>query len=623
VRQDDALDIPKHPASAQNRRVIVVGSLLAVVGVAVAALGAPTFAPGAVALGVFFAWLGYRSNRDMDIVQLNNLAYERLSRGELDAAGVLLGRAERTAKGYPRRAVRLQQAVLALHRGDPESAITAATDAASGQVSLLTHAAERRFQASALAVRALAHAALGHADDAERDAEAATRAPSAGADALGRAALARMVLAAQKNELDRLGAQLREHGRAMQTLLPRERALVRAFRRMVAAGGSVYRRPARRDEADGAAAIRDWVGRVVPQAASFVELGESGTGGEIELEAPTAKARKAVEDQRAASAKAAVPATKRRALLTLGLWVVLIVLLTAIWSLLSPGPGEVPVEVTDTGDLFGSFGTWAGLAVSAFAAFAVGLLGWRLKDANVANERLREAEILVARGQPEEAAATYRALLSNRSLLVRSSAHLGLAMVAEEQGRFDEAMQDVDKGIGIVEANKSWRALASDILLPELHGMRAFLLAISRRGDEANAELALLAREFPTYPFATRTRHRVRLAQALAAGDRDTALAVARQRAPELPLSLRDEMLGDLVLATSGAPLPEGERERLEGELREDPALARWVRAVAPQLSLSAPPAGARVAGDGEHAAPEHSEAAEEAAEDEASAAGA
>jgi hypothetical protein len=597
----DNLELPKHPSTAQHRRTMALGALLASIGVALAALGAPTFAPGAVLLGALFAWLGWRANRDTHVVQLNNLAYERLSRGDLDGAAALLGRAEKTAKGYPRRAIRLQQAVLALYRGDPESAVTAATDAGSGTASFLNGSSERRFQASALGVRALAQAAHGREADAERDADAATRAPSAGADAFGRAGLARMVLAAQKNDLNRLAALLRENGRTMQALLPRERALVRAFRRMVAAGGSVYRRPARRDEADGAAALRDWVSRVVPQAASFVEHAGVGTGGEVEVEAPTAVARRAVEEQRAAHAKAAGPSRARRALRRVVFWAAVVVLFWALLDVLTPTPGALDGESAPAPGLATDLGTW-GVLFSAFAVIVMGLVGWRVYDANTSSARLAQADLLVARGQPDGAAAVYRSLVAKKSPVVKAAAHLGLAAVAEEHARFEDAMREVDAGIGVIEAHKGWRALASDILLPELHGMRAFLLAVGGRIDEANAELALLSREFPTYPFATRTRHRVRLVQALVTGDSEAAVAIARQRAPELPLSMRDELLADLVLATSGTPLPEGERERLEAELREDPVLARWMRAIAPGLSPTSPAQGSRVTERGEPA---------------------
>jgi hypothetical protein len=49
-----------------------------------------------------------------------------------------------------------------------------------------------------------------------------------------------------------------------------------------------------------------------------------------------------------------------------------------------------------------------------------------------------------------------------------------------------------------------------------------------------------------------------------------------RERTPELPLSRRDEMLADLVLALSGSTV-EGEIERLHRELSEDAELAAWI----------------------------------------------
>lgn len=584
---------PPRPAqNPQIRRTLVVSVLLIVLAAIIGVVGLPLFGIGCGVLGAFYGWLGLRAARDLRLVHINNLAVDRAARGEIAEATALLSEAEKSARGYVRRALWVQRAMLALVRGDGKSAVSAATEALSGSTSFRSRSYEERLRASALAFRALAHASMGEKAEAAADADAAENAPAAGADALGRAALARMVLAARDNDLDALASLLRTHARMTHVLLPRERALVRAFRRMVLAGGSVYRRAARREEEAPDSAVSDWVSRMAPSAAAFVETVPVVAASDVPAPQATEEARRAVVEAREAQKRATPTARRRVVAFGVLVWLVIAggVVGTADWS-----------SHAATGAGAGVFGPGVDLFLGLLALAATGLVVFRIQSADRAAARLRAGEVLVARGLHDEAAQVYESAARVQSPLVRAASKLGLAVIAEERASFEEARRRAEEGIGLVEAHPAYR-LAANILLPELHGVRAFALAATARVDESNAELELVAREWPAFPFLSRLGHRVRLVQAVRAGDLATARAIVGQRNPELPIPVRDETLGDLVLARVDPTMPETERERVFAELRADPILQRWTEAIAPDL-LAPAATRARVAVPEEEAA--------------------
>jgi hypothetical protein len=80
-----------------------------------------------------------------------------------------------------------------------------------------------------------------------------------------------------------------------------------------------------------------------------------------------------------------------------------------------------------------------------------------------------------------------------------------------------------------LRSSRPMHAAAADILLPSL--MTESAVAMAARGlEDADAELAILCRDFPTYPRLASAQLRRRLVQAVRGGDRDTACAVARAR---------------------------------------------------------------------------------------------
>jgi hypothetical protein len=104
------------------------------------------------------------------------------------------------------------------------------------------------------------------------------------------------------------------------------------------------------------------------------------------------------------------------------------------------------------------------------------------------------------------------------------------------------------------------------------------------RTDEALAELDAIAKQHPAWSSRAVAEVRIRLLAAVRRGDLETARAVARGVAPELPMSLRDEVLADLVLATAPDGSSREEQERLDAELRDDASLRTGIDAVAPGM---------------------------------------
>ena len=127
---------------------------------------------------------------------LNNLAYERLTRGHVSEAEELLARipARLQTKGALARAVGVQRAMIALYRGDAEAAVAAATTATSRPYEFLDRDRQRMQDASAYALRALAHASLGREAEARADADRVDRSDMTTPEAIARAALARALV---------------------------------------------------------------------------------------------------------------------------------------------------------------------------------------------------------------------------------------------------------------------------------------------------------------------------------------------------------------------------------------------------------------------------------------------
>jgi hypothetical protein len=161
-----------------------------------------------------------------------------------------------------------------------------------------------------------------------------------------------------------------------------------------------------------------------------------------------------------------------------------------------------------------------------------------------------------------------------------AQARLVLASNAERRGDFATVITECRLGIGRLVDPRS-RAEA-DILYPDLIALCAFALAASGLSDEADAELALLG---PTYPHHARAVFRVRLVQGLRRRDYAQAARWVEQGAADLPLSIREELLADIVRALHApSQAGAGEIERIKDELRRSQERRRWLDTVVPGI---------------------------------------
>jgi hypothetical protein len=577
-----AIKMPVHPAvRIQSRLLLIVLSFCVLAG-ALTALGGATWSVGSfLAIAGLCVWALLSLGRRGRAVQLHNAALERLLRGRDQEAEELLDQipARDLRRGAVARAAGTQRALIALHRGDSARAVELTSGALAQRFSHVPglRPNEEMHRAKALALRALAHASLGHEAEAASDAAAAEIAPNATPDVLARASLSRSVVLARKNERAMLAAHLAHNaGLMLQWLTPRERALVRALRRMARAPAkSVYRESARPDEASDEAKLASWIGKLAPGAEAFARE----TGGYVPaLEslgptvAATPTARQSVERSREDAARGVKRSLRNRVLV---LWLALVAAFFGIF--LAMGSGDTHTSAGGVHFAPGSgLPILAGVAVfAALVLQARRLRGWA--------RALSEAQLDVARGELSKAESALAALTRKRADSIAAGAHLCLAQLAERRVAWSQVVVHCDSGIGRLSRTPALKAANSDVLFPELVATRAYALAASDRQDEANAELAVLAKEFPAYVVMARAHFRVGLMSAVRRGDLEAASRVATSRTPDLPLSIRDDMLADVVLAATTA-VPQHERERIDAELQDDAELRAWVDAVAPGI---------------------------------------
>jgi hypothetical protein len=562
---------------------MTAGCLL--LGAAAFSVGIPWAAPVAFLLAGFFGWSLWMLPRRTLLVQLHNAAIERLMRGREVEAEQLLDQipAHALLRGPVARGAHVQRALLALHQGYPERSVDLATTAITMRPPRWNwgQTVEEIQRAKALALRALAHASLGHENDALADAAAAEDAPSATPDVLARASLARSVALARKNDRHALSAQLaRTAGLMLQWLTPRERSLVRALRRMARAPSkSVYRLSAERDAAADEAALASWIGKLAPGAEAFARETGSYT---TDLRAPdrspqvSAEALRQVERSRK---KATLLRKAPRPRVVAFLWVTLAVLFFCIFELSSGGGPTGGRSAAPASPV--TIALWI---AGVFVALLVPLLAWQVRRQSADARALGRAQLEVARSELAKAADSFAALSDpKRTIAVAAAAHLGLAQLAERKACWAEALQHCDAGIARLASNRTFKAMHADLLYPELLALRALALAALDRPDEANAEASLLAKECPGYVLAARAQFSRGLMIAVRAGELDEAMVMARARTRDLPLSIRDDMLADVVLAAT-TTVPREERERIDSELRDDDELRAWMDAVAPGL---------------------------------------
>jgi hypothetical protein len=474
------------------------------------------------------------------------------------------------------------RAMIALYEGRLEESVTFATSAIDGRRGFFSAIEEGPQIAAAHGVRGLAHAALGNDTSAKLDADAAETSVDATPEVIARARLVRAILASRVvYHEEAFRAYLATNARlVLEHAMPRERALFRALRRMSRnPQRSVYREPARVKGDQAPSKLASWIAYVAPEAAAYVE-GDRMLAERVDEDVIPSGVPSDVRALRTARASATSPpdrARRRQRLLALG--TALIALAVFAWTALAPStPGmSAPAEPLGPSSwTYDAFSLLFPLTIAAIAWTAVMALRRRRR------RTLALARRLAATGDRARAKPALLALFASGEGMIAATAGLELARIAAIEADFAEAISRCDAAIARVSKQPE-RAQASDILLPAL--MTESAVAMAARGglEDADAELAILCRDFPTYPRLSSSLLRVRLVRAMRAGERDAACVIARSRTADLPLPYREDVLADLALASRGEATDD-DLARLDAELHDDAELRAWLDAVAPGL---------------------------------------
>jgi hypothetical protein len=537
-----------------------------------------------------------RRRRIGDASQLLAASFRAVSVGHLAEAEVFLDAADKSRLPWSRRIADVQRAIVHLRRGDPTLALARLDAALARPVGRYARENALYQIEAALALRAFTRASLGDADGARHDIAAVRSRGGVSAESLARAALAEAMLLERTGGRDALRALLdRDKGLLLESCHPRERAIVRAYQRMVrVTTTSAYRASAPRDDADAhprdEPALLDWVTKLVPAAAPFVRAPRAHTGPagphvallpRVDVNAsPTV-----LRDRAATAAIVGKRSTRLRALaVTSGVAASVVGVVAVIAALASAMPDahdlaapiDAPAALPSASIPFTPLALFAVAAALAFAAFRASR---RVRhSSNEERGRLGMARDAIGRGDLDAAAAALRGLEGHEHDRLAAHASALQATIAERRCDAAGMLAAASTGLGRLAHVHEGDAFS---IQPELIGQRALALTLLDRGDEAAAELGILAHR--TSPMRERDLFRVRLIGLARRGQLAEAARWIEQEAGDLPLGVRDELLADLVRA---AAAPEaaglGEIERLEHELRTEPEHRRWIEWAAP-----------------------------------------
>jgi hypothetical protein len=467
----------------------------------------------------------------------------------------------------------------------------------------------------AMALRAFARASLDDRDGARSDIDAVRARPGATAEALARVALAEAILIERVGERAALRDHIEKHkGLLLESCHPRERAIVRAYQRMLkVTATTVYRQSGEREpeaRATEEPMLADWVEKIAPAAAPFVRVARNKAGDTPAAAVPrpdhaTDRARRAVLASRYAATQATKPRRRFPKVLEGGAMLATAVFMVFLinWYLgLIGGPpspqtfGEIGKTIESAPDT--SFLPPLLVVLSATLAGVFGYFSLRgrfRRRPHVALGRLGAARAALGRGELDVARTAIRGsasaapgpqagedLTQSDHDLVAANAHLLEAVIAERRGEVGQALAACDGGLARITRARA-RGTGALAILPELIAQRALALAMSDRFEEASAELSSLGAS--TYPFKARDVFRVRLVELVRRGQLDEAAELVENGALDLPLNVREELLADLVRAIA-APHAAGlgELARLKDELKSSPENKLWIDVVAPGL---------------------------------------
>ena len=581
--------MPRHPAVAYA--VVVCCGLALLAALSLTLSDGPNVLPGlffAVLLLVLgLPWL--HALRMAKPVQHNNSAVNAMLAGRFDEAERHLIEAERSNASMLRITTRILRAQLCVQRAELDEALRHLDAVLAARLPWVGRFYAKLATASARGIRAFVRALRGDQAGARADLAALEQSTLKRTDALASAAVANAVLLLKAG--DRPG--LREFLEKNRTLLfeftsPRERALVRALSWSSRKRDVAYRTPVRSDARGTPHGLDAWLDAVLPGAASLAEDLR-----DAEEHATPAPVTRAAEAESAAPTRVrpaavplmsvAMPASGNPGFASglpgkpLLLWVVLIVAFLAIWQFLSPDT-EPPAQVYEPQE---RVSLWA-IVLPPVLLFSsiLGALLWRGQRAQRAVIR---AAVLIATDPP--AAHDLLVRLSRSSLkMIAVQAHLSLAGLGERAGDFGAALAHADAALRQLRTSGA-RAMAYDLLLPDIHAMRALALAGLDRMSEASVELATIEHDFPAFYLLERSKVRVLQLLAARAGDFRSAAQIAASRSPDLPISYRDDMLGELAeVVARGTAVERMRLNRLRHEIEADPVLARWLEIAAPAL---------------------------------------
>lgn len=574
---------------------VVLGSVLVVVGLLLAGLGVASAGVPFAVFGGLLAALGVFNRRATDGAQRLNRAANAIASGDLAGAQRLVDEAlAMRLPGYVRRVAMAHSAVIALRRGKLAACVAHTTAGIEQPLGLLARSQERMHLADLYGLRAFARAATGDAGGARADADAARANELASPQTLARAELAELLVLERAGERVALRAHLGRHRSLLVEMSPpRERAIVRAMARMLEAttATTAYREPAPRDDDDSARepTLEDWAAVVAPGVAPFVQASRPSDRAETEPGAPPHEAGSrapAALDARSAArvglARASGGAGFRRPVLLILAWVACVGLGLGFWQLGSPSHGSGAGDRTVTSALAAFVVSTLPLVVfGVLAAFVVRRIAGARRD----RKDLFEASRVAGRGDDAAARPVFERVAGRGLPLPAAQAELSLAILDQRAGDFAGALAHCDRGVGLASRDRTSRVVASFVLLPQLLAERAAVLAAAGRGDEARAELGALEATFPSFHALGAARHRVALLGAAVRGDLGATARAAAARAADLPIDPRVELLGDLALAAApGRGVGAVEHRRLDREIAAEPAQRAWVGATAPAI---------------------------------------
>jgi len=583
-----------HPTHAAATKQVIMGGVAILIGIVVGATtGYWLLFWLLLPVGAMLVGFGAYARLTGPTRQVINEAGHLALTGQLSEAEAFLDRAESTCRvDHLRLAIDLLRATISMRRGDLRRTLEHTDAAIARPMNILTRHIDQQQMCHARGLRALVRAALGERDAAREDIKWVRAVDHTTPEPLARAALAEAVLLEQSHAFDELREFLgRNRALLLENPSYRERAIVRAYQRMLSAGHggtSIYRKSAPKDEGSPNAepALADWIATIASSAAPFApspRTAEAGPQRSLSEAAPNSV--NAPLDHATRTAAESWPRVQKAPGRPVGrlifIWAGCIVFFVAVWLFLAPTSPRPPAPVTPAPIA----GDPMPLLNPALIVLAYGIVLWLLRhqlmEARKATNALAAARTRIARGDGAGGVSALKDLTRSKRPGVAAEAHLMLARLAERTGNLRDALSECEAGIGKFPTEYE-RAVAAECLFPSLLAERAFLFAAQGKVADASAEIDLVSQQYPLYTERSAAALRVKLAQHVREGDFEAAAQVA-EGSSDLILFSRDEILADLahVIARPTSVSIE-EVERLEDELHGDKDLRLYIQAVAP-----------------------------------------